>query len=89
MNEQKTALSGAELVARAGALIPALRERSAAAEESGRIPEETVEDLIAADLFRAVVPARFGGHELDSPIFQSRGKRMPGEKKAIPWRPAR
>ena len=65
MNEQETALSGAELVARAGALVPALRERAAAAEDSGRIPEETVKDLIAADLFRAVVPERFGGHEVD------------------------
>jgi 3-hydroxy-9,10-secoandrosta-1,3,5(10)-triene-9,17-dione monooxygenase len=64
MNDQGTALYGAELVRRARALVPALRER-AAAEESGRIPEATVADLIAADLFRAVVPERFGGHEVD------------------------
>ncbi|MDP6428476.1 MAG: acyl-CoA dehydrogenase family protein [Rhodospirillales bacterium] len=58
-------VSGAELVERARALVPALRERARAAEETGRIPDETVEDLKAADLFRAVVPKRFGGHEVD------------------------
>jgi len=64
MNKQDEAISGAELVARAAALVPALRERARGAEENERIPEETVEDLQAAGLFRAVVPTRFGGHEV-------------------------
>ena len=57
-------LEGAELIARLAALIPALRERGRAAEEAGRIPEQTVQDLLATEIFRAVVPLRFGGHEL-------------------------
>ncbi|MBT5838090.1 MAG: acyl-CoA dehydrogenase [Rhodospirillaceae bacterium] len=65
MNTQDEVISGAELVARAAALVPALRERARVAEEAGRIPEETVADLQEAGLFRAVVPKRFGGHEVD------------------------
>lgn len=57
-------LSGDAIVARLEALVPLLRERGRAAEEAGCIPEATVRDLIAADVFRAVVPARFGGHEV-------------------------
>jgi len=60
-----TKVSGEELVARAAAMVPALRERAAAAEEAGRIPEETFDDAKNADLFRVAVPRRFGGHEVE------------------------
>ncbi len=66
MNNQDEAVLGVELVARAAALAPALRERARSAEDAGRIPEETVEDLKAAGLFRTVVPKRFDGYEVDS-----------------------
>ena len=64
-NANRTAVSGEELVARARALVPALRDRAPTAEETGRIPEATIEDVKKADLFRAAVPKRFGGHEVD------------------------
>ena len=54
-------VSSAELVERARALVPILRERSARAEELRRIPEETVADLVAAGLNRIAQPVRFGG----------------------------
>jgi alkylation response protein AidB-like acyl-CoA dehydrogenase len=53
-----------ELVARAEALIPALRERAAAAEAMRRCPDETIADFVASDLIRICQPARFGGFEL-------------------------
>lgn len=59
------AVDGAELVARARAMVPALRERAAATEEAGRVLGETIQDAKDADLFRAAVPQRFGGHEVD------------------------
>jgi 3-hydroxy-9,10-secoandrosta-1,3,5(10)-triene-9,17-dione monooxygenase len=65
MNDKVGTVSGPELVARAAAMVPDLRERARAAEDAGRIPDETIEDLQAAGLFRAVVPTRFGGHEVD------------------------
>lgn len=52
-----------ELVARATALIPTLRERSAKAEEIRQIPRETVDDFIRSGFMRTAVPKRFGGYD--------------------------
>ena len=54
-----------ELVRRASALVPVLKERAAHAEELRRIPDETVEDLIASELVRIGNPDRFGGLGVD------------------------
>ena len=53
------------MVARARALIPALRERAARTEELRRLPAETEYDLHNAGLFRILQPRRVGGAELD------------------------
>jgi alkylation response protein AidB-like acyl-CoA dehydrogenase len=57
--------SGEVLIERLALLIPALRQRASAADEAGRIPDETIRDLEQTGIFRAVVPVRFGGHEVD------------------------
>jgi 3-hydroxy-9,10-secoandrosta-1,3,5(10)-triene-9,17-dione monooxygenase len=54
----------AELLQRAEALIPVLRERAGKAEELRRLPDETIEDLHRAGLFRILQPKRVGGSEL-------------------------
>nr|WP_249158742.1 acyl-CoA dehydrogenase family protein [Bradyrhizobium tropiciagri] len=53
------------MVARAKALVPALRERAARTEELRRLPPETERDLHDSGLFRILQPARVGGSELD------------------------
>ena len=53
------------MVARARALIPALRARASRTEELRRLPPETERDLHDAGLFRIVQPKRVGGAELD------------------------
>jgi 3-hydroxy-9,10-secoandrosta-1,3,5(10)-triene-9,17-dione monooxygenase len=53
-----------ELLARAEALIPVLRERAPRAEQLRRLPDETIADLHASGLFRMLQPARVGGSEL-------------------------
>jgi 3-hydroxy-9,10-secoandrosta-1,3,5(10)-triene-9,17-dione monooxygenase len=55
----------AAVAARAAALIPQLRDRSARTEELRRLPTETERDLDEAGLFRIVQPKRVGGFELD------------------------
>jgi resorcinol 4-hydroxylase (FADH2) len=57
-----------ELVARARALVPALRERQEQAERGRRVPAASVADLLDAGLYRVVQPARHGGleHGLDA-----------------------
>jgi 3-hydroxy-9,10-secoandrosta-1,3,5(10)-triene-9,17-dione monooxygenase len=53
-----------ELMARAEALVPVLRERAAEAEELRRLPDVTIGDLHESGLFRLLQPARVGGSEL-------------------------
>ena len=57
-----------ELLDRAAALVPVLRQRAAQAEELRRIPENTVADFHAAGILRAAQPKRFGGFNIDYPI---------------------
>ena len=54
-----------DLLARASALVPALRGRAAQAEELRRLPDESVDDVLASGLYRLGVPARFGGLDVD------------------------
>src|SRR5438552_8876016 len=54
----------AELLQRAEALVPVLRERAAKAEELRRMPDETIEDSHRSGLFRILQPKRVGGSEL-------------------------
>ena len=54
-----------EVLARARALIPALRERAPSGERERRLPKQTIEDLKAAGLFKVLQPKRWGGYELD------------------------
>ncbi|MFB6463333.1 acyl-CoA dehydrogenase family protein [Bradyrhizobium tunisiense] len=55
----------AAMIAKAGALLPRLRERAARTEELRHLPSETERDLHDGGLFRMLQPARIGGAELD------------------------
>src|SRR6476661_8062185 len=55
----------ADMIAKAWALVPRLRERAARTEELRHLPPETERDLHDAGLFRMLQPARIGGAELD------------------------
>jgi 3-hydroxy-9,10-secoandrosta-1,3,5(10)-triene-9,17-dione monooxygenase len=54
-----------EAVERARMLIPRLRDRVAQAEAARRLPADTMRDLHASGLIRALQPKRWGGMELD------------------------
>jgi 3-hydroxy-9,10-secoandrosta-1,3,5(10)-triene-9,17-dione monooxygenase len=54
-----------EMLERAHALLPRLRERAVRTEELRRLPPETERELHDAGLFRILQPARVGGSELD------------------------
>lgn len=54
--------TAAELVARARALQPLLREHAARTDADRRVPAECIDTLGAAGLFRASVPRRYGGY---------------------------
>jgi 3-hydroxy-9,10-secoandrosta-1,3,5(10)-triene-9,17-dione monooxygenase len=54
-----------EAIARARALVPALRERAAAAEAARTMSPETIADLHASGVVRSMQPKRWGGMEFD------------------------
>jgi 3-hydroxy-9,10-secoandrosta-1,3,5(10)-triene-9,17-dione monooxygenase len=54
-----------ELLRRTAALVPVLRQRAAQTEELRRLPDETVADLVEAQLMRTGVPLRYGGFDVD------------------------
>jgi 3-hydroxy-9,10-secoandrosta-1,3,5(10)-triene-9,17-dione monooxygenase len=64
-----TSLAGegayAEMMARATALVPRLRDRASRSEEMRRLPPDTERELHESGLFRIVQPKRVGGSELD------------------------
>ncbi len=53
-----------ELVARAKALAPVLRERAPAAERARTVPAPSIAEIKEAGLFRILQPRAFGGYEL-------------------------
>jgi 3-hydroxy-9,10-secoandrosta-1,3,5(10)-triene-9,17-dione monooxygenase len=57
------------LVESARLLVPCLIERGPRGDEDRRIPDETIAEMKAAGLFRALQPKRWGGLELDLRTF--------------------
>ena len=60
--------SAEELVARARALAPKLRERAVRAERDRNIPQEFVDEFIEAGLIHTLQPKRWGGYEHDHEV---------------------
>jgi 3-hydroxy-9,10-secoandrosta-1,3,5(10)-triene-9,17-dione monooxygenase len=57
-----------ELIVRARALAPKLRERAVKAERDRNIPRESVEEYIASGLIHTLQPKRWGGYEHDHEV---------------------
>jgi alkylation response protein AidB-like acyl-CoA dehydrogenase len=55
--------TGAELMARARALQPLLREHAAKTDSERRVADECIDALGAAGLFNVAVPKRYGGYQ--------------------------
>ena len=54
-----------DIMERARAMVPVLRERAQDTERLRRLPEETHGDFLEAGFYRVLQPAAFGGLELD------------------------
>lgn len=61
--------TGEEIVARAQALIPKLRERAEATEKARCVPKETIAEFHEAGFFRILQPKRWGGYEMHPNVF--------------------
>jgi len=58
-----------DLIARARALIPALRDRAARCVADRDVPAQTIADLQEAGFFRILQPRRWGGFEMHPNVF--------------------
>jgi 3-hydroxy-9,10-secoandrosta-1,3,5(10)-triene-9,17-dione monooxygenase len=58
-----------QLIERAAALRPMLRERQEETEANRRISDDTNDRLVEAGFYRCLQPRRFGGYEFDLPTF--------------------
>jgi 3-hydroxy-9,10-secoandrosta-1,3,5(10)-triene-9,17-dione monooxygenase len=58
-----TNLQRQTLVERASGLVPMLRERAASAERERRVPQENLDALSDAGIFRMMAPAKYGGEQ--------------------------
>ncbi len=64
-----SAPSMADLVDRAAALVPVLRERANACEAGNKVPDATIQDFQDAGFFKILQPRRYGGYEMDVETF--------------------
>jgi 3-hydroxy-9,10-secoandrosta-1,3,5(10)-triene-9,17-dione monooxygenase len=60
--------AAADLIARARALAPKLRERAVRAERDRTVPQESVDDYLDSGLIHVLQPKRFGGYEHDHEV---------------------
>lgn len=58
-----------ELVARANAMIPALKARARACVSARDVPAETIAEMQEAGFFRVLQPERWGGYEMHPNVF--------------------
>src|SRR5512140_2163555 len=65
MKADRHGFEGSDLAGAAAALVPLLRAKAAEIERDGRIPDEVLAAIDAAQLFRLRTPTRFGGFEAD------------------------
>lgn len=61
--------SAEELVARARAMIPALKERARQCTSERDVPAQTIAEMQAAGFFRILQPKRWGGFEMHPNVF--------------------
>jgi 3-hydroxy-9,10-secoandrosta-1,3,5(10)-triene-9,17-dione monooxygenase len=66
---QRSQPSREELIDRAAALVPVLRERANKTEQLRRIPDETIADLDRSGLWRILRPEHYGGYVMDFSVM--------------------
>jgi len=61
---QVATMTHGEAVLRARAMIPQIRERALRCEHERKVPQETIDEFVAAGLGRIMTPKRWGGYEI-------------------------
>lgn len=78
-------VSGDELLARVRALLPGIAARAQETEALRRPHDDTIAELIEADIMRMLVPKRFGGHELGLETLTAVGRALAQSCMSTAW----
>ena len=77
--------AGREFLAGIDAILPRLAARAGEAEELGRVPDASIEDMRAAGMYRALAPRDRGGLEIDPASFMDAVMRIGGACPSSAW----
>ncbi len=80
-----TRVSGDELLERVNALLPGIAARAQEAEAIRRPHDDTIRELVDADILRMLVPKRFGGHELGLETLTAVGRALARSCMSTAW----
>ncbi|NRB37519.1 MAG: flavin-dependent monooxygenase [Pseudomonadales bacterium] len=69
MTDQNKEALAKELIAKAKALVPAIKERAQEAEANGAVHDETITAIVEAGLLRVLQSKDYGGYELSPEVF--------------------
>ena len=65
-----------ELIERARAMLPVLRERAAECTRARNVPDETIRDFHEAGFFKILQAEQFGGYAMDPQVFYAVGAEL-------------
>ncbi|ETK36977.1 3-hydroxy-9,10-secoandrosta-1,3,5(10)-triene-9,17-dione monooxygenase oxygenase subunit [Microbispora sp. ATCC PTA-5024] len=74
-----------DVLERVRRLLPAIAERAALADESARVPAESIGELAAAGVFRMLQPKRYGGAESEPVAFFEAVREISGVCGSTGW----
>lgn len=78
-------VTSADLLARAAALAPGIRGRALQVDANRRVADETIKELLDADLLQMLAPRRFGGPQADLVTFLDTGITLSGACGSTGW----
>ena len=83
--DRNATMSRHELLERVNGLLPGIAARARQAEVDRRPHDETIRELVDADIMRMLVPKRFGGHEMDLGTLTAVGRALSQSCMSTAW----
>ena len=85
MSDQNKAALAQELIEKARALVPTIRERAQDAEDNSHVHDETIAAIVDAGLLRVLQSKDYGGYELDPEVFYTIQETLAQGDMSVAW----
>ena len=83
--EARSAALGQDLVRRAAAMAPTLREREAETRRTGQVSDETIAEFVGAGFYKVLQPKAYGGYELPPKVYVDIARQLASGCMASAW----